>query len=658
MIDQKKRIRRCRRGAADRGEQMKKIAIVLDGWRKFVTYAWIIGCRQYIKEHGLDANIYAFNSFGNFSMDEKYNIGEYNITNLPNFSDFDGIIVDLTNIKKENREIKEDIIRRIRESGVPAVSLVERIPGMYYSGINNYAAMKEIVEHIVTVHGCTKINFVGGPRENEENQLRFEAYCDVLAEHGIPFERERVYEYNFEIVTGEQAFDHFEEKGLIPEVFICANDNIAVGLCHQAQGRGYRIPEDFLVTGFDNFDKASYYVPSITTVGVIREKTAYQAAELLDKIWRGEECANEVYVDSEIVFQDSCGCKAEHPRDRGEYVRENIFAADYEIKIQNDMLLLKRALIDCQTFEEMAECLPQNLQMLNYEELYILMNKNLLGDSEEILFDMHTVEDDYPTKGYPEDMEVFVASRGKEILHDCKRKPGQLIPGDAESSGGDLYLFLPVHFRDREIGYMVLKNCDDLMNGQMIFEVLNVFLEAMENMYHRSILSRMNQELSMLYMMDSMTGLYNRMAYNRLAVPLFEQCVKNGNPILIMFVDVDRLKYINDNFGHDMGNIAIKTVSSAIQKFCPQEGVAMRYGGDEFVVLVPKYDQAMAEDMVAKMYQMIDSADKSLNTNFPIEASIGFVIAENGEKNLNDCINLADEKMYEVKKAKKVQRNQ
>lgn len=639
---------------------MKKIAIVADGWRKFVTYAWIIGCREYIKDHNLDANIYAFNSFGNFSMDEKYNIGEYNITNLPDFSEFDGIIVELANIKKENRQIKEDIIRRIVESGVPAISLVERIPGMFYSGINNYAAMKEIVEHIVTVHGRTKINYVGGPKENEENQLRYKAYCDVLKEHGIPLEQERIYEHNFEITTGELAFDYFEGKGLIPEAFICANDNIAVGLCHQAQGKGYAIPDDFLVTGFDNFDKASYYIPPITTVGVTREKMAYQALELLDKIWKGEEHSDAIYGESEIVFQDSCGCKAEHPRDRGEYVREHIFAEDYEIKIQNDMLALKRALIDCKSFDEMAECLPQKLQMLRYDELYILMNKDILECSEEMQFDVHMQDDDYPTKGYPEEMEVFVACKGEEIIHDCKRKPGQLIPGEGEGeeSYNNLYLFLPVHFRDREMGYIVLRNCDDLMNGQMIFEVLNVFLEAMENMYHRSILSRMNQELAMLYMMDSLTGLYNRMAYNRLALPLFEKCIKNGDPILIMFVDVDRLKYINDNFGHDMGNIAIKAISSTIQKYCPQEGIAMRYGGDEFVVLIPKYNDKMAEKMVRKMYQMIEKTEKSLNTNFPIEASIGFVIAENREISLNDYINLADEKMYEVKKAKKVQRGQ
>ena len=79
---------------------MKKIAIVADGWRRYINYAWISGCRQYIKEKKLDAQLYVFYAFGNFSKDEKYNQGEYNIITLPDFRQFDGIIVELTNVLK------------------------------------------------------------------------------------------------------------------------------------------------------------------------------------------------------------------------------------------------------------------------------------------------------------------------------------------------------------------------------------------------------------------------------------------------------------------------------------------------------------------------------------------------------------------------------
>lgn len=96
----------------------RKIAIIADGWRRHITYVWIRGCRNYIKEHELDIEISVFHSFGNFSRDEKFNAGEYNIIHLPDLSQFDGIILEVTNML--NQKKKQQIIRIIQESGVPA----------------------------------------------------------------------------------------------------------------------------------------------------------------------------------------------------------------------------------------------------------------------------------------------------------------------------------------------------------------------------------------------------------------------------------------------------------------------------------------------------------------------------------------------------------
>lgn len=106
----------------------RKIAIIADGWRRHITYVWIRGCRNYIKEHELDIEISVFHSFGNFSRDEKFNAGEYNIIHLPDLSQFDGIILEVTNML--NQKKKQQIIRIIQESGVPAVSLLEKNSGI------------------------------------------------------------------------------------------------------------------------------------------------------------------------------------------------------------------------------------------------------------------------------------------------------------------------------------------------------------------------------------------------------------------------------------------------------------------------------------------------------------------------------------------------
>ena len=77
---------------------MKKIALITDGWGRYVTYTWIQGYRNYMAAHQSDMDLYIFQSFGNFSMDEKHNAGEYNIARLPDFSEFDGILLDLAHV--------------------------------------------------------------------------------------------------------------------------------------------------------------------------------------------------------------------------------------------------------------------------------------------------------------------------------------------------------------------------------------------------------------------------------------------------------------------------------------------------------------------------------------------------------------------------------
>lgn len=131
---------------------MKKIALITDGWGRYVTYTWIQGYRNYMAAHQSDMDLYIFQSFGNFSMDEKHNAGEYNIARLPDFSEFDGILLDLATVSQP--DLIAEIIERAKLSSIPAISLLEQIPGLYHSGIDNYEAITRIVEHLITEHGC------------------------------------------------------------------------------------------------------------------------------------------------------------------------------------------------------------------------------------------------------------------------------------------------------------------------------------------------------------------------------------------------------------------------------------------------------------------------------------------------------------------------
>lgn len=143
---------------------------------------------------------------------------------------------------------------------------------------------------------------------------------------------------------------------------------------------------------------------------------------------------------------------------------------------------------------------------------------------------------------------------------------------------------------------------------------------------------------------------------DHLILPLFQSCMQKNKPVGIMFTDADHLKYINDNFGHDMGNLAISSIASVLRQYCPPESVSIRYGGDEFVSVIPDCSEQAIKELIETVQKQLHILASSSRITIPIEASIGYVIADDPAISLNDYINLADEKMYSTKKARKAER--
>ena len=626
---------------------MKKVALITNGQARYVTHGWIEGYRRYIAEHHSDINLYAFHCFGDFSQDPNYNIGEYNITKLPQLSDFDGILLDLALIP--DRELKEKIADRARMASVPVVSLLDQVPDFYFSGIDDYQAICTITEHLIVDRHCKYINYVGGIPGNYENLQRFHGYKDTLSKYGIKFDPKRVYEYNYEVKTGLRAFTEFQNNGVLPEAFVCANDNIAAGICLAAQEAGYSIPEDFLVTGFDNTEKAIYFDPPITTIDFSKADIMYNALCLLADIWNGTDKSSQFFSPTRCIYRESSGCTSLFPADPGKYVSSQIMAEVRQGDMLNWMMDLDRFLLDCNSFTELADHLHTWLTEHNCGSLYLLMNTDIF--MLENVDQLPEVPDAiYKSIGYPGRMTiVYPHTSGSAQLN---LSSGELLPDTGNSEDAHIYLFAPVHFREREIGYLILENCDYLTRHQFLFETLRTFGTAIEALYGKLILRKKTKQLSQLYIHDTLTGLYNRMAYEKLALPVFQQYISQLRPVGIMFIDADHLKYINDNFGHDMGNLAIKSIASVIHQQCPVNSVSMRYGGDEFVCVIPDYNQTQMQKLAQAITDALAFQSSHSNVDFPIEASIGFVVAEDPLLSLNDYINLADEKMYTAKKGR------
>ncbi len=637
---------------------MKKIALVMDGWKRYFTYAWPSGILQRIKETGEDVNLYIFNSSGDWSMDSDYNIGEYNIYNLPDFKDFDGIILDINNIRYA--EVGENVIKAVKESGKPAISIANIIDDFYYVGIDNYAAMQEMIAHLHEQHGCKRFWFIMGPEDNYENNIRAQALKDYMFVHQIPYEEADFFYDSYEFQCGYQGFQQMlNMHDEIPDAIICASDNIAVGVCEAATERGYRIPVDFSVTGFDNFDKAAFFTPQISTVEHIREEVGYCCADVLIRLWAGEHVPRFSHTKAECIFGESCGCQSKLEIDIRKHIKSRIM---YEIEttdFEEQVVALEYELLNCKSVREMSNLIPKCIPSMRCDAMYLVLDDHMNDFRRQAdYYNQRLIHDEsFHIYGYPERMNIeFCYENGKS--GNCEGKSIEsLFPTFEYETGGTDFLFMPLHFRNKTVGFFVIRNAVYLMEKQYLFKVMTILTSAMENLHEKEKLEYMNQVLADMSIKDSMTGLYNRLGYQQLACRRFEEHKRAKKDLMIMFVDMDRLKMINDQYGHEYGDISIKIIARAIYKCYNDDSIPIRMGGDEFLILCDMMSEEELESRVKQLRNAVDMEAHVRRLPFELTISVGCIKTDmNSDKALDNYVREADEIMYIEKKQKKANR--
>lgn len=161
------------------------------------------------------------------------------------------------------------------------------------------------------------------------------------------------------------------------------------------------------------------------------------------------------------------------------------------------------------------------------------------------------------------------------------------------------------------------------------------------------------QALGQQIMKDPLTGTYNRMFMDRGLNDRLATAIRRRWPIGLMFVDIDRFKQINDQFGHRAGDEAIVQVASTLQKCVRRSDVVVRYGGDEFLVALSKIRASEFESICEQVQTRIREQSYAEN-GFSLSISLGAVIYQPEKGDVQDAnwlIDRADRAMYEAKRA-------
>ncbi len=171
----------------------------------------------------------------------------------------------------------------------------------------------ELMDHLIEVHKFTKIAFIRGPETHVYAKERFEGYIEGLQNHGIAVNEDLISPPGgWAISDGAKAVDAFLEKGFIPGVdiqaIVAVGDNVAIGAQEQLIKKGYSVPHDIAVCGFNGTNDAAWSNPPITTVEMPFYGQGQKGYETLKTLLNDGAVPDEYRYSTRLVMGESCGC--------------------------------------------------------------------------------------------------------------------------------------------------------------------------------------------------------------------------------------------------------------------------------------------------------------------------------------------------------------
>ncbi|MCL5039480.1 MAG: GGDEF domain-containing protein [Firmicutes bacterium] len=157
-------------------------------------------------------------------------------------------------------------------------------------------------------------------------------------------------------------------------------------------------------------------------------------------------------------------------------------------------------------------------------------------------------------------------------------------------------------------------------------------------------------ETRLLAMTDEMTGVYNYRYFEKWLAEEGQTLLRARQPVTFLFVDFDRLKMVNDGFGHLAGDIALKASARLLRESTRNSDIIVRYAGDEFLVILPRTDFRQALPVADRIKRAVEETVLSYDGQpLPFGLSLGMASFPQDAENLRDLIKVADKAMYTVK---------
>lgn len=592
-------------------------------------------------------NVAIFSSYGNYGQNDRYFVGDQYLWDLPPYEELDGIILALDTM--EEKSSRKKLLSRVRSrSHCPIVSIREIMEGANNLLVDNTTCMNGIIDHFVKDHGLKHLCFMTGPEDHWDARERLECFRRKMKEYQLPCGERQYFWGDFWKNKGKEACDWFFGGDEKPEAIICANDYMALAVTSELIDRGYHIPEDICVSGYDGMLGTMSFTPSVTTVTVPFRDMGSAAVDLICKKQGHPEEVENVYFDAVVQKRESCGCMKSGGRETMA-LRQKLYEVnnvDQNREMQFHFMSIH--LGECHTIEEVADRIT-----------YYAYNIEGFRDYCVCLCDHLLERTDF--SGFSDQMELRIAVRNREYLGSMQvpfdRR--ELLPDIMTGEEQQVWYFTPLHFQNFCFGYEALRFLDKESTGNLYLYWNIIVGNQIQDILTHQKMQKLIGQLEEMYDRDALTGMYNRRGFENYGNPMFDQAKEKGERIFLAIIDMDGMKQINDNYGHIEGDFALCKLRDAIGFACPPEVIQARTGGDEFEIVAQGVTKEEGLSYLTKLEQFLQEFNDSNEKRYDIHASCGYVCrVPTCEDSMEQFIKESDEIMYENKLENKRKRGE
>ncbi len=600
----------------------------------------------------LGYDVYFFMTVSDFNVNREYDRLEMKIFNMAPVEKMDAIIVlkDLFLTPGLVEQLMYMIESRVKCPTVYIRYVPDGCDGVCTDEVSSFGI---VIKHLIEHHGCKRIAMLAGPKYHLDAEYRLQCYNRTMAEYGMEVHPEDVFRGDMRGISGEEAYHHFFELNEKPDAIVCANDYMALDLARTVINHGLRIPEDVLITGFDDVIEATEGIPSLTTMSRDYDLMAKEAVRLIDrKLKRSEtdnapDGAERVYLPTVLEKRESCGCQLRGRKELFE-INQNKSTENYGMKrFQREITYFSIDCSSCERFEQLEAAIVGHAESLEgCTSIHICTYDDVFSDDG--LRDNVSADDSGVTLTISCTQAGQIAGKGLHV------SPSRLLPEEIMGDSPQAYYIMMLHNGNDSLGYLAIQYEDGYSVNSYFCHYVVLVANALQGIRHIRELERMSAENYLCSITDPLTGLNNRRGFNIRLDEVWDSKCKAGESVAFICIDLDNLKYINDTFGHDAGDKAICAVAGALSLALPIDSFVARTGGDEFEVFLSDCDEDKAKCYMRRVTDDLSELSGRKEQRFDVSVSEGtFITTLDSASNRQECLRSSDMLMYQKKRRKK-----